>query len=347
METDEYEYLLVKPYTLIKVFKKPILRDGECSVRPVIAGICKSDLLYFKGDKDSKKIYQNLPIVPLHEGIVRIVENGKLGVIIPFKKCNKCYACLNDMENLCENNQYMGSNISGLARSVFSYPKELIIDVPQNVPSNIAAILEPMTIVYRMVLETNIDKNDRIAVIGTGLLGSLTIIFLSKLKHVNKNSLHLIGRSDDKLTKMKDLCEVINISNPAISNLKNYFSVIVEAVGGHSMSSTLDLAIKLSRPRGRINIFGLSDNVSNINFTNIINKGLILTGFSRSKISDYISLMELINRNSDLIPVLERVVDKKQFFIRNEADLIEAFHYALSGNNYGRVIVCFEEDKIK
>lgn len=341
IEVEGYEYQLVRPFTIVKIPRKVIYTEGDCLVKPVAAGICGSDLLYFKGDKDPRKLYTRLPLVLLHEGVVEIVNTDERACIVPFKTCGTCYSCLNGMENLCIKGLYMGSNAPGLSRSMFSYPKELIINIPLNLPLRTAVILEPMSVVYRMVNEIDVGEKDRIAVIGTGLLGLLTIIFLSRLMHVNKSNLYLIGRSNSKLEKMRDLCQTINISNLSMASMMDSFSIVVEAVGGHSMSYSVMLATKLCRPRGRINVFGLSDSVNNINFTEIIKKGLILVGFSRSKFTDYTSLKEIINQNADLVSHVERVIDPKQFLIRSELDLMDAFHYAMSGNNEGRVMVSF------
>ena len=111
------------------------------------------------------------------------------------------------------------------------------------------------------------------------------------------------------------------------------------------MTHSLSWAVKMSQPAGLIIVFGLSDNVNNINFTNIIKKGLKLVGFSRSKLTDFTALMTLIRENQDLASQVERAVDSRQFFIRGEEDLTNAFHYVMSGNNEGRVLVFFEEDQ--
>jgi threonine dehydrogenase-like Zn-dependent dehydrogenase len=341
--TETEEYQLIRPLTILKIRKKATFSAGDHVFRPILAGICGSDLSYFKGDKDPRKLYTRLPITLLHEGVVRSVETGKLGCVIPFVNCGNCYACLNNMEHLCENSLYMGSNAPGLSRSQFAYPKDLIIELPDDFPVKIAAIIEPMSIVYRMVNEINLNKDDKIAVIGSGLLGLLTIIFLSKLRHVGKENLCLVGRSNKKLEKMSDICETVNISQLAHS-FKSSFSMVVEAVGGHSMGYSLSLSVKVCRPSGQINIFGLSDCINHVNFTDITKKGLRLTGFSRAKVSDYVELIEIIkNDDRQLANYIYRTIDSKEIVIKSETDLNDAFHYAMSGNNEGRVLVAFEE----
>ncbi|KKK79281.1 hypothetical protein LCGC14_2835090, partial [marine sediment metagenome] len=329
---------LIRPLTILKIRKKATFSADDHVFKPVLAGICGSDLLYFKGDKDLRKLYTRLPITLLHEGVVRSAETEKLGCVIPFVNCGNCYACLNNIEHLCENSLYMGSNAPGLSRSLFAYPKDLIIELPDGFPAKIGAIIEPMSIVYRMVKELDLDKIDKIAVIGSGLLGSLTIIFLSKLRHVGRENLFLVGRSNTKLEKMSDICETVNISQLA-NSFRSSFPMVVEAVGGHSMGYSLSSCVKICRPNGQINIFGLSDSINHVNFTDIINKGLRLIGFSRAKVSDYAELIKIVNNDCELAKDIHRTIDPREIIIKSETDLINAFHYAMSGNNEGRVLV--------
>lgn len=343
--SNTYEYLLIEPFKIIKKNMERVLEGDGCMATPVLAGICGSDVLYFKGDKDLMKLQQRLPLVPLHEGVVRVLDTGRFGSIIPFKKCGVCYACVSNMENLCQESFYMGSTMPGLSKSPFSYPRELIIDVPESVPLTTATLLEPMSIVYRMIEETEFSEQDRIAVIGNGLLGRLVSIFLSVLKKMPRERLYLIGQSDARLVKFNDICTTVNLvtGRLKIKEMEGEFSIVVEAIGGHSMAHSIRQAVSFARPRGRINIFGLADEVKEVNFTQIVNKGLILQGFSRARCSDYAKVMEIIRSNSWLLSLLERVVDPEVFVIRNEGDLMDAFHYVMSRNNSGRVVVAFEE----
>lgn len=345
MKKNIWEYLLVEPYTIVKRSQDIFVSDKNCMVKPVLAGICGSDVLYFKGDKDLLKLQKRLPLIPLHEGVVRIMDDGQLGSVIPFQKCNQCYACENGMENLCQKSSYMGSTIPGLTRSSFTYPKDLIVKLPNNITPAIATLLEPLSIVYRMVQETKVMQSDFIAVIGNGLLGRLVIILLHVLKDIKSENLFLLGQSDLRLEAFSDICKTVNhVANHArLKDMENEFSIVVEAVGGLGMSNSLKLAISLVKARGQIQIFGLSDEVKKLNFTHIVNKGLTLQGFSRARYDDYVQMMKEMHKSNKLRLLLERVIDPENFVIRSEDDLMNAFHYVISRSNKGRVIVSFEE----
>lgn len=338
-------YSLVEPYRIVKETITTMTDEDSVIVNPVVAGICGSDVLYFKGDKDPEKMHKRMPLVPLHEGVVRNISTGRLGSVIPFKNCGKCSACLNRMENLCENSEYMGSSAPGLARSKFAYPGRLIVDVPDGVPIRIAAVLEPLSIVFRMLEETEPESLEKVAVIGTGLLGRIVAIFLSLLREVSKDKILLIGRKDSRLAKFHDICETANLTKTSMDNLRSKFSLTVEAVGGRTMAHTLSQAIAMTRPKGSIHIFGLADDLEHINVTKIVAKGLNLRGFSRARASDYHEVMGILHANKKLRTMLELAIDESVFIIKNEYDLMDAFHYAVSGNNDGRVIVSFEEEE--
>jgi threonine dehydrogenase-like Zn-dependent dehydrogenase len=165
---------------------------------------------------------------------------------------------------------------------------------------------------------------------------------------MSRSRLFLIGRSGSRLAAFNDICTTVNIvkDRQSLKEMEGSFSMVVEAVGGYGMAHSLRQAVALVQPRGRIHVFGLADEVQDINFTQIVNKGLIIQGFSRARFSDYKTMMDIMCGNSRLLELLERVIDPEGFIIRNEEDLMDAFHYVMSGNNNGRVIVAFEEDVV-
>lgn len=337
------EYILIEPYTIKKISNIfSSYENNQVLVKPILAGICGSDLLYFKGQKSPQKFYQRLPLIPLHEGVVQF-DNNKYASIIPFKKCNKCYACNIGKENLCENSAYMGSNAPGLACSQFFYPPELIVEIPSSLPLELSILLEPMSIIWRMLDETEVEKDSKIGVIGNGTMGRLTVIFLALFKNIPPSNLFLLGRNSAQLNKFKDICTPLILPTLSLNEWKSKFNLMIEAVGGKAMIYTLSQAIELVIPGGRINIFGLSDDLSHLNFTKIVNKGISLRGFSRACYDDYYKMMQMLKEKRSMQEFLKRVIDEKIFLVEDEIDLMQAYHYAMSNRNQGRVIVRFKE----
>src|SRR3990167_4041862 len=104
------EYYLKTPKNLIQETKELAeLTDGQALIKPLVTGICGSDVHYYLGHKDPKKLAERLPVILLHEGVAEVIEvkgkaeftKGDKVVVIPFVACGQCSACLQGLENLC------------------------------------------------------------------------------------------------------------------------------------------------------------------------------------------------------------------------------------------------------
>lgn len=93
--------------------------DNQVLIKIHTCGVCRTDLHIVDGELTDPK----LPLIPGHEIIGTVVENGKnahrfkkgtrVGVPWLGHTCDHCYYCKNDKENLCDNAQFTGYQIDG------------------------------------------------------------------------------------------------------------------------------------------------------------------------------------------------------------------------------------------
>lgn len=342
------EYSLIEPYQIVKKTSSfSVSHISETIVQPLFAGICGSDLAYFCGQKDASKLRQRLPVIPLHEGIVRVVQSSQRGVIYPLIECGQCPTCVAEQENICPNAKFMGSTMAGLSRSLFAYSSERILPLSSAIPLEIATLTEPASIVYRSINEIVMKDTDTIIVIGDGALAYLCVLFITQLKKIPSDHLIVLGIHEEKLLSFRPFATTINTTVPSdqktLAQYYNQAHGVVEAVGGSAMQFTLPEAIKLVRPGGFINVLGITDKLINLNLNAIVNKGLILQGKSRSKIEDFKQVL-LMMEDQLFQQNLRTIIDPNVFFVSSADDLAEAFHYASSGHNKGKVLVKFNFD---
>jgi len=167
------EYYLKTPKKFIKKQNqlKP-LQNGQALIRPLVTGICGSDVHYYLGLKSPEKLKERLPVILLHEGVAEIVEvKGKTGlkkgdrvIVIPFEACGKCNACKNGDVNLCPKSKYMGSTAPGLAREYLVYPAKKLVKVSKEISNELAALIEPLTITYHSFKNVTIKKTDKVLI---------------------------------------------------------------------------------------------------------------------------------------------------------------------------------------
>jgi len=350
------EFCLVEPFKFaLRERSIESVSKGHLLLKPVVAGICGSEMLYFKGEKEKEKLEKRLPMCLLHEGVARVIGTGE-GTILragahvvvnPMIPCKRCFACRNLAENLCENSKYMAATADGLARTFFSYPEERVVPVPDGIELEVAALAEPLSVALNAVEISRIKEGEKVSVIGDGTIGYLLTLIASSVGRVQPENLHLIGIVDDKLSLVKDFASTVNSikEKERMKQLGGRFDVVFEAAGGRAHRTTIEEAIDLLRPGGRCVLLGISRGEVPIEATKIVNKGLSFMGTTRSRMEHYHKVLELL-KDEEVREKVERVVSKKRFTINIPEDLEEAFRYADTEEGEartkpGRVLVYF------
>lgn len=307
-------------------------------MKPVVAGICGSEILYFKGEKEKEKLEKRLPMCLLHEGVAEVVATGegvKLQtgthvVVNPMLPCGRCVSCrLRIGDNFCQNSKYMAATEDGLARTLLLYPENRVIPVPEGIKLEAAALTEPLSIALNAYEAAEISQNDKVAVIGDGPIGYMTALITSFLGGTLRENLCLIGIVDEKLSLAKDFSTTVNSikEKQRLKGLFQSFDVTFEAVGGRAQEITLDEAFDLLKPSGRCIALGLSGKKVPVDVDKLINKGLTLQGSVRSRMEHFERIIGLL-KASEFRNRVERVISEKRFIIKTAEDLEAAFRYA-------------------
>jgi len=354
------EYCLVKPFMFAERERViDSVPDGHLLLKPVVAGICGSEMLYFKGQKEKEKLEKRLPLCLLHEGIAEVVTAGSganlnpgVSVVVnPLVPCGKCVACKNLQENLCYNSRYMAATADGLARTFFVYPECRVIPVSSGLEMEVAALTEPISVALNAIESANIKKGERIAVIGDGTIGFLLAAAVSSVTMVPPEDLFFVGVIDSKLTLAKDFVTPLNSVNEPqkLESLYDKVDVVFEVAGGSAHRITIAQSIRLLRPGGKCVMLGISLGEVPVALTYIVNKALTFQGSTRSKMEHYIEGLELLRKDSVFKSRVKRVISNRRFVVRSAADLEKAFRYADTEDGEarikpGRVLVWFSSE---
>lgn len=177
--------------------EKPQPGVGEVLVKVVAVGVCGSDI---------PRIYQTgahrHPLIPGHEfsGIVEAVGEGvstswigKRVGIFPLMPCKECAPCQKKQYEMCKNYNYLGSRCDGGFAQYAVVPRWNLIELPEGVEMEVAAMLEPMAVAAHAMRRISISKTDRIAVIGLGTIGMFLLMFL---KEAGFESVYAVGNKE-------------------------------------------------------------------------------------------------------------------------------------------------------
>jgi len=174
------------PFTFeLRDVPRPGLDSGDVLVRVGAVGICGSDVHGMTG-KTGRRIP---PIIMGHEASGEIVETGTgvepemIGRRVTFDSmiyCGTCKACLSGQVNLCESRQVLGVSCDeyrrdGAFAEHIAVPARLVHQLPDSVSYEHAAMTEPLSVAVHAVRLSRLRPEDRVLVVGCGIIGLLTI----------------------------------------------------------------------------------------------------------------------------------------------------------------------------
>lgn len=231
---------------------------------------------------------------------------GKRVGVFPLKPCFNCTSCKTGKYEMCENYDYLGSRCDGGFAQYVKVPIWNIIELPNNVSYEEAAMLEPAAVaIHALRMVGDITGKD-IAVIGPGTIGN---ILIQVAKAYGVKSVTMIGRSKEKLdfainngadSAVNSLCE----------NMESLsYDIVIEGTGA---STSFSNAIKICRRGGIIiamgNPFGDFSIEKNV-YWQILRKQLTIKGtwnssFGSRKDDWHIALSLLSSKKINLSKII-------------------------------------------
>jgi len=282
-------------------------------VRPVLAGICGSDLATVDGK--SSRYFEELvsfPFVPGHE-VVGVVEEGGGGpdapaagtrvVVEPVIGCiprgitPPCDACAEGRTGGCERVAYghlsPGLQIGycadtggGWSTAGLVAHRSQLYEVPDDLSDDDAVMIEPTACAVHAALDAEVDPGDVVAVLGAGTLGLATIAALATLttpatlvagaKHPQQRRLAASLGADEVVTPSQ-LPRAVRRRSRSLANagqLTGGADVVVDCVGS---ADSLRECLAMVRPRGRIVLVGMPGQV-HVDLAPLWHREVALTG---------------------------------------------------------------------
>lgn len=186
--------------------KNPELQKGEVLVRVKAAGICGSDVP--RAYETGAHVH---PIVIGHEFSGEVIElgegvdpkwSGKKVGIFPLIPCRECVPCQNKQYEMCRNYNYLGSRRDGGFAEYAAVPQECLVELPEGVSFEEAAMLEPMAVAVHAMRRTGVSKEDSVVVCGLGTIGLFLTMFL---KGAGVEHVFVIGNKEFQKQRVLDL----------------------------------------------------------------------------------------------------------------------------------------------
>ena len=250
----------------VQEIEKPKITSKEILIKVKAAGICGSDLHFYKGELpiklDSGTVLGHElsgEVVAIGDEVKSIKIGDRVGVE-PLIGCGKCVFCKIGQYHLCKDLKHIGYAYKGGFAEYTKVPQENIYNLPDNVSYEEASLLDCYAVSVHGLNKVRVKINDVVVIIGGGPLG-ITTAQLVKVAGVKK--VILIDLLDEVLqvARKAGIDYVLNASKIDVVNEIRKLSdgmgadIVFESVGGEA--PTLNQAVQMIKPGGTIGIIGL------------------------------------------------------------------------------------------
>ncbi len=297
------------PWLALRERPAPPLRGPDWArVTPLLAGVCGSDLALLTGKASAVlSPFASFPAVLGHEVVGVIAESGaEVGlapgqrvVIDPVISCavrglDACPSCREGRYALCQRaadgdlsagmmTGYCRDLPGGWSDGMLVHRSQLHL-VPDQLPDEVAVLVEPLSIALHAVLADPPQNGERILVIGGGTIGLATVV-----------ALHLTGAQADVTAVVRHpfqatLAERLGAARTILDRhgdgplraavtvlgarpfrplvgapvLSGGFERVYDCVGSRT---SLEAAMRVAAPRGRIVLIGSAFEVDRLDWT--------------------------------------------------------------------------------
>ena len=282
----------VGPLRLLEIDPPELPAQGWRRVRPLLSGICGSDLATLDGT--SSRYFEPIvtfPFVPGHEVVGELLDGPDAGArvaIEPVLGClargidPPCSACATGHKDLCERltlghlhpglqTGYCADTGGGWAEELVAHESQLHF-VPDALSDEAAALIEPTACALHAALRGNVTQGERVVVLGAGTLGLLVIAALrsvalpatviSVARHPVQRDLARSLGADTVVAESELSRTVRRVTSSAgvarhegdLERLGGGADVIYDCVGS---SASIAQSLSVVRPGGRIVLVGM------------------------------------------------------------------------------------------
>lgn len=167
----------------IRDIPEPMIGSDQVLLEVKAAGVCGSDLHIWR-EHQSWAI--KLPLVLGHEFAGVVVEVGKnitnfepgdrVACETAAQVCNQCVYCLSGNYNLCPSRLGYGALADGAFTRYVAARPQILHRIPDYVPFEHAALVEPICVAYNALVEkTEIKPGDLVVIQGPGPIGIMAL----------------------------------------------------------------------------------------------------------------------------------------------------------------------------
>jgi threonine 3-dehydrogenase len=252
-----------------------------------------------------------------HEFVGTVVETGpgckllKAGDVVSGEThipCGQCYQCRNGMQHICSNLKLPGVHREGSFAEYMAYPEACLVKLPESVPMEYGALLEPLGVGVSAVENAQVAGGN-VVVIGSGPIG---LGVISTAQAMGAGTITALDISEYRLT-LAARCGARYAINPSKTDPAAFVAEKTHGVGADVIfdasgnSAAIAGAFKYLRKGGSVHLLGLPSTPTSIDLApDVIFKEATVHGYHGRKMfqtwTRMIALLE--SKKIDLEPMI-------------------------------------------
>lgn len=319
---------------------KPEVGPNDVRIRVRKTAICGTDMHIYKWDDWSQKTIP-VPMTVGHEYVGTVDAMGdevrglKIGQRVSGEGhivCGHCRNCRAGRRHLCRNSQGVGVNRPGAFADYLVIPAENAFPIPDDIPDEIASILDPFGNAAHTALSFDLVGED-VLITGAGPIG---IMAAAICRHVGARHVVVTDMNDYRLalaTKM-GASRAVNISKESLADVMRELGMVEGFDVGLEMSGVPQAfrqMLEVMNHGGKIAMLGIPPSDASIDWTQVIFKGLIIKGvYGREMYETWYKMVAMIQGGLDLTPMVTH-----RFAVK---DYLKGFETMGSGRS-GKVVL--------
>ncbi|MDN5863931.1 MAG: L-threonine 3-dehydrogenase [Gammaproteobacteria bacterium] len=319
---------------------RPELGHNDVLIRITKTAICGTDIHIYEWNEWAQHTIP-VPMTVGHEFAGEIVELGsevkglEVGQRVSGEghvTCGHCRNCRAGRRHLCPNTRGIGVNRPGAFAEYLSLPAVNVYPLPDSVPDEIAAFLDPLGNATHTALSFDLVGED-VLITGAGPIGCMAAAIA---RHVGARRVVVTDLNDYRLDLARKMGadRTVNVKTQDLKQvarelcLTEGFDVGLEMSGN---AQALNQMISVMVNGGRIALLGLPPGDISLDLNQVIFKGLFLKGiYGREMFETWYKMIAMLDSGLDIRPLLTHQLPV--------ADFQKGFDVMLSGQS-GKVVL--------
>jgi threonine 3-dehydrogenase len=293
---------------------RPEFGANDVLIRVKKAAICGTDLHIYNWDKWAARTIP-VPMVVGHEYLGTIEAVGrdvtalKVGQRVSGEGhivCGFCRNCRAGRAHLCRNTLGVGVNRPGAFGDYIAIPASNAYPIPDSIPDEIAAILDPLGNAVHTALSFDLVGED-VLITGAGPIGLMAIAIC---RHVGARNIVITDVNDYRLA----LARTMGATRAVRADRQSLKEVMAEI----DMHEGFDVGLEMSgNPRAlrdmigamnngaKVALLGILADEAAIDWNEVIFKGLTLKGiYGREMYETWYKMLAMLQSGLDVSPVI-------------------------------------------